>query len=123
MEVPVQLDIQARGFSLTEFLLAAVEQRAEDFKAAFPHLKPAIQVRLFDINGTRGGADKGCLLHARLGSGRRSVVVTDVDRDLYVAIGGAFARLDRAVRSQLGRNERLRRPPLSTTHASMEIDR
>jgi ribosome-associated translation inhibitor RaiA len=118
----MQLDIQARGFSLTEFLLAAVEERAEDFKVAFPHLNPQIQVRLFDINGTRGGVDKGCLLHARLGRGRRSVVITDVDSDLYRAISGAFVRLDRAVRTELGRSYRLRRPATSNNLA-MEVDR
>jgi len=118
----MQLDIQARGFSLTEFLLAAVEQCAEEFRTAFPHLKPQIQVRLFDINGPRGGADKGCLLHVRLGRGRRSVVVTDVDADLYRAIVGAFARLDRAVRTGQGRERRWRRPN-ATTQLAMENDR
>ncbi len=78
----MHIDIQARGFSLTEFLLAAVEERAESFRDAFPNLNPQIQVRLFDVNGNRGGVDKGCLLHARLGRGRRSVVVSDVDSDL-----------------------------------------
>jgi len=96
----MHLDIQARGFSLTEFLLGAVEERAEDFRSAFPNLNPQIQVRLFDVNGNRGGVDKGCLLHARLGRGRRTVVVSDVDRDMYRAIAAAFARLDHATRSQ-----------------------
>jgi ribosome-associated translation inhibitor RaiA len=96
----MHLDIQARGFSLTEFLLGAVEERAEDFRASFPNLNPQIQVRLFDVNGNRGGVDKGCLLHARLGRGRRTVVVSDVDRDMYRAIAAAFARLDNATRAQ-----------------------
>ena len=102
------IDIQARGFSLTEFLLSAVEERAEHFRAAFPHLNPQIQVRLFDVNGDRGGVDKGCLLHVRLGLGRRSVVVSDVDSDLYRAIGAAFVRLDRAARTQIRRRYRVR---------------
>lgn len=104
----MHIDIQARGFSLTEFLLAAVEERAQNFRTAFPNLNPHIQVRLFDVNGTRGGVDKGCLLHARLGRGRRSVVVSDVDSDLYRAIGAAFVRLDRATRAQTCRGRRVR---------------
>ena len=109
----MHIDIQARGFSLSESLLAAVEERCEDFRAAFPQLQPQIQVRLFDVNGDRGGIDKGCLLHTRLGVGRRSVVVSDVDSDLYRAIGAAFVRLDRATRTQLGRRYRVRRSTLN----------
>ena len=63
----MRIDVQARGFSLTDSLLGAVERRAADFRTAFPDLQPQIQVRLFDVNGQRGGIDKGCLLHARLG--------------------------------------------------------
>ena len=110
----MHIDIQARGFSLSESLLSAVEERCEDFRVAFPQLEPQIQVRLFDVNGgDRGGIDKGCLLHAKLGIGRRSVVVSDVDNDLYRAIGAAFVRLDRATRTQLRRRYRIRRSPLN----------
>jgi ribosome-associated translation inhibitor RaiA len=66
-------------------------------------------VRLFDVNGVRGGIDKGCLLHARIGLNRRAVVATDVDNDLYHAIQAAFARLDRATRTTVRRRYRIRR--------------
>jgi ribosome-associated translation inhibitor RaiA len=115
----MRIDIQARGFSLTEGLLEAVEQRAEDYRAAFPDLQPQIQVRLFDVNGTRGGIDKGCLLHARIGRGRNAVIASDLDSDLYHAINAAFARLDRATRTSLRRRYRDRRDtlPLATETA------
>jgi ribosome-associated translation inhibitor RaiA len=108
----MRIDIQARGFSLTQALLETVEQRAEGYRTAFPELEPRIQVRLFDVNGSRGGIDKGCLLHARIGGGHNAVVASDVDSDLYHAINAAFARLDRATRTTLRRRYRDRRDPL-----------
>lgn len=108
----MRVDIQARGFSLSEALLTAVEERAQQFRLAFPDLKPHIQVRLYDVNGDRGGPDKTCELHARLGFGGRTIVTSDVDVDLYNAIAGAFVRLDRAARHQLRRRYRRRRDTL-----------
>jgi ribosome hibernation promoting factor len=105
----MRIDVQARGFSLSEALLMAVEDRAEHFRLAFPDLDPQLQVRLFDVNGTRGGADKACELHARLGLRGRTIVASDLDADLYRAIAGAFVRLDRAARHQIGRRYRVRR--------------
>jgi ribosome hibernation promoting factor len=114
----MRIDIQARGFSLTEALLGAVEQRAEDYRLAFPDLSPQIQVRLFDVNGRRGGIDKGCLLHARIGDGSNALVASDLDSDMYCAISAAFARLDRATRTSLRRRYRVRRDsPRLTTEA------
>ena len=46
----MHMDILVRGFSLSESLLAAVEERGEDFRASFPQLQPQIQVRLFDVD-------------------------------------------------------------------------
>jgi ribosome-associated translation inhibitor RaiA len=105
----MQIDIQARGFTLTDALQDAVERRARAYRAAFPDLRPQLMVRLFDVNGVRGGIDKGCLLHARIGLNRGAVVATDVDNDLYHAIQAAFARLDRATRTTVRRRYRIRR--------------
>ena len=112
----MRIDIQARGFSLTEAMLHAIEHRANDYRQAFPDLKPALSVRLFDLNGEpHGGVDKGCLVHARLGAGRRTVVASDVDSDLHVAIQSAFAKVERATRAAVERRQRLRRETLKTS--------
>ena len=49
-------------------------------------------VRLWDINGTRGGVDKACRVVVWL-RGRGTIVVEAVDRDLYAAIDAAAAKL------------------------------
>lgn len=103
------LDLQSRGFALTEALAAAIRREARRYAESFPGLTPQLQVRVFDINGERGGLDKGCLVKAR--AGRSIVVASDLDSDLYRAIPAAFARLARATRSQLDRRRGLRRVP------------
>lgn len=107
----MNLDIQTRGFPMTDALAMAVRQEAEGFQDAFPGLPVRLKVRLFDVNGRRGGLDKGCLIHAHAGRGAAVVVASDLDDDLYRAIAAAFERLARATRSRLERRHTLRRAP------------
>lgn len=103
-------DIHARGFALTTALREAVEREAQDLRRRQPRRIGALAVRLFDVNGTRGGPDKGCLVHARLERGASVVVATEVDSDLYRAIERAFAKLRRGMRTALARGRATRRP-------------
>ena len=96
-------DIQARGFTLTEALQGAADNAAKHYAEQFPTLQISLQVRLFDINGLRGGVDKGCLVSARIGHNRKVIVANQMDSDLYRAIPAAFAKLTRATRSALNR--------------------
>jgi ribosome-associated translation inhibitor RaiA len=105
----MKTDVQSRGFSLTPALRDAVEVQAEGYAAQFARRLRSLQVRLFDVNGTRGGLDKGCLAYARLGNGRTVVVASDVDSDLYRAIASAFAKLVRGTRTAVGRRRASRR--------------
>lgn len=65
-------------------------------------------VRLWDINGTRGGVDKACRVVVWL-RGRGTIVVEAVDRDLYAAIDAAAAKLRGAVSRHRKRRRTLRR--------------
>jgi ribosome-associated translation inhibitor RaiA len=66
-------------------------------------------VRLFDVNGPRGGADKGCLITAHLTRSRRVLVASALHEDLYGAIPHAFEKLRRALSSTLSRHRTQRR--------------
>ncbi len=99
----MQTDVQSRGFSLTPALRAAVDSEVQGFSERFPKLATSLQVRLFDVNGPRGGADKGCLVHARVGRGGRVVVASELDTDLYRAIATAFDKLERGTHTALTR--------------------
>jgi ribosome-associated translation inhibitor RaiA len=107
----MQLDIHARGFILTPALRTAVEQQALHFMNLFPHRSPGLSVRLYDVNGLRGGDDKGCLVQAKLGMRRTAIIASDINADLYRAIAGAFARLARGTRATLERARAARRRP------------
>jgi ribosome-associated translation inhibitor RaiA len=108
----MQTHIQARGFSLTQSLLDSAHAQIADFRKQFPHYQPVVSVRMYDVNGLHGGADKGCLAMARLGKRRISVVASDVDTDLYQAISSAFVKLTRATRTALTRARTLSRNTL-----------
>jgi ribosomal subunit interface protein len=92
----MQIAIQAHGFSLTD----ALEQHVQDrLRFAFSRVSGRVRrvlVTLSDINGPRGGVDKRCLLEVRL-DGLTSVVVQDIQTDLYTAIDRATGRAARSV--------------------------
>jgi putative sigma-54 modulation protein len=105
----MKIDLQARNFPLTESLRHAVETEARRYFAEFAERPQALNVRLFDVNGIKHGIDKGCLVSARVGTCRSTVVASGIDSDLYRAITTAFVRLTRGTRQTLNRNRRLRR--------------
>jgi ribosome-associated translation inhibitor RaiA len=105
----MRTDVQSRGFSLTPALQSTVRQEALGFERQFPRGVSGVSVRLFDVNGPRGGPDKGCMVHARVGRGGSTVVASHVDADLYRAISGAFAKFEAAARAAMKRALALRR--------------
>ncbi|MEW6678068.1 MAG: HPF/RaiA family ribosome-associated protein [Pseudomonadota bacterium] len=101
----MQMDIQCQGFTLTPGLGEYVKNR---LAYAISHAGPAIRrvaVRLGDINGPRGGADKRCLIELRL-KAALTVVVEDVETDLYRAIDRAADRAGRTLDRRLARLRR-----------------
>ena len=98
----MQIDIQARHFSLTEALRDYIERRlAFALSTRSDHIKH-IMVRLSDINGPRGGNDKCCQLHVVL-PGQADVVIEDTQSDLYIAIDRATDRAWHTVSRKLAR--------------------
>ena len=61
-------------------------------------------MRLSDINGPHGGADKRCHLQVVL-AGLPDVVVEDTEADLYVAIDRATDRAGRTVVRRIDRQQ------------------
>ena len=100
----MRIDIQARGFDLTQGLRDHTARRLQFALGWSRHDVRTVTVRLFDINGPRGGEDKRCLIQVAF-PGTPNVVIEDTDADLYVAIDRAA---DRAARAVTRRLERLR---------------
>ncbi len=98
----MSIQIQARGFDLTESLEAYVKHRIDMALGDRRDSLRAISVKLCDINGPRGGADKRCAVHVALPR-RRSVFAQDVQPDMYDAIDRAVRKAAHSVRRKLSK--------------------
>jgi len=109
----MQVDIQARHFSLTEALRNHAERRLRFALTCFDDHIQRVVIRLSDINGPKGGVDKHCHLQVVL-SGLHDVVIEDTEADMYVAINRATDRAGRTVERRIGRQQTLLRHGYST---------
>ncbi len=116
----MQIDIQARNFSLTDALRRHAERRLRFALTCCDEHIQRVAMRLSDINGPRGGVDKRCHLQVVL-AGLPDVVIEDIEADLYVAIDRATDRAGRTLVRRIERQQSLLRqgrPPISDTHLS-----
>lgn len=104
----MKVDVHARRFTLTESLRNAVHRQISRLAQALGGGITRVSVRLFDVNGLRGGPDKGCLVSAHFTDGT-SLVGSDVDADLYRSVPAAFQKVLRSRRMNRARRITLRR--------------
>ncbi len=96
----MQIDIQARGFTLTPGLRDHITERLVH---ALDYIRDDIRkvaVRISDDNGPRHGNDKRCLVHVALRN-HKEVVVKDIRGDMYTAITHAANRTAHSVKRLL----------------------
>ncbi len=99
----MQIDIQARNFSLTDALRTHVNRRLGFALSTRDDYINRIIVRLSDINGPQhGGADKCCHIQIVL-SQLADVVIEDTEINLYAAIDRAADRASRTLERRLSR--------------------
>ena len=114
----MQIEIQARHFSLTRAMRTHVERRLGfALSTCYQHVK-RILVRLSDVNGPWGSNDKCCHLVVTLQG--QTVVVQNTEADLYVAINRAASRTGRTVMRQLRRRHQINRAYLTQARALPE---
>ncbi len=104
----MQIDIQARDFTLTDALRDHAERRLHFALTCCDDHIQKIVMRLSDINGPRGGKDKRCHLQVVL-SGLPDVVVEDIETDMYIAIDRATGRAGRTLVRKIERQKSLHR--------------
>lgn len=98
----MNVHIHASDFSLTDGLREHIAWRVAYATSHGRDTVSHVIVHLSDVNGTRGGVDKRCGVELRL-KGAQSLVVDDVQADLYVAIDRAFERISRSLHRRLAR--------------------
>jgi ribosome-associated translation inhibitor RaiA len=86
----------------------------------FQQIKRVI-VRLSDINGPRGGADKRCHIQITLPH-QSDVVIEDVQADLYRAVDRAADRANRTLGRRLSRLRRRSRNGRGDKHLAPQDD-
>lgn len=87
----MEVQMVAKEFSLTPSMQHHLQKR---LGFAFSHARSRVArivVRLRDLNGPRGGADKLCQVSVVM-PGRPQVVVCEVREDMYHAIDSAIKR-------------------------------
>ena len=92
----MKIHVQSQGFTLTNAIREHAEHRLNlALTRSSEHIK-RVEMRLSDINGPRGGADKRCSIVVELES-MPDVVIEDIETDLYVAIDRAADRASLSV--------------------------
>ena len=104
----MHIDIQTRGFSLTEALLSYTQGKLLFAMSYCSDHVNRVVIRLYDINGPRGGADKRCHVQVVL-PGIPDVVIEDTEVDLYAAIDRAIDRARRTVVRKVDRQQTLQK--------------
>jgi putative sigma-54 modulation protein len=121
----MQIDIQARGFALTEALRLHCERRLRFAIGAGGSRLSGIAVRLSDVNGPKGGVDKRCTIRATF-PGAAPIFIAQDETDVYAAIDRAVNRAARTLSRQFKRSRGERRslpmeanaPASTDTHPS-----
>lgn len=117
----MQIDIQARGFRLTEGLRTQAERRVRFALGSTSGRVRSVVMRLADENGPRGGLDKRCTIRATL-AGAPPVIIEQQEADLYVAIDRAADRVGRAVSRRLEKTSAWRRDATSALGGSPDVE-
>jgi len=106
----MQIDILASRLPLAAEHREQIRRRASFALSRLQARIARVEVRLSDINGTRGGIDKQCRVLVTLTSGP-ATVIEDLDADLPTLIDRAFARVGRVVAKRIERETRQRTDP------------
>ncbi len=119
----MQINIHSKKFSLTDALKNYAKRRLSFSFANKSERINKVMMRLSDINGPRGGADKQCHLLVQL-NGMPDVVVEDVQTDMYSSIDRACDRASRAVIRKIKRQQTLLRQtrPFQLTDQSCDTE-
>lgn len=111
----MKIVIQAKGITLDQELREHAERRlrfALDWAKSYAC---RVSVRLSDLNGPRGGADKRCQIQVAL-PGVAEVVIEHTEENVYMAIDRAAERAGRALVRHIERSREYRHQSHRTDH-------
>ncbi|MBP7933416.1 MAG: HPF/RaiA family ribosome-associated protein [Phycisphaerae bacterium] len=104
----MRIRMSGHGVEVNTVLRKRVQRRLQFALSRFSNRIRAVAVRLSDIGGDRGGADRSCRIIVHL-SPTGTIMIEDRDPDHSVAIDRAADRAGRAVARELRRRWEVRR--------------
>jgi ribosomal subunit interface protein len=104
----MRIDVRHTNIPLSGALETHIERKVERAVRRFTERIAAVDVRLLDENGPRGGLDKRCRVVVELVGGRQ-IVASGLAEDAYDAVSRAAARLSRQVRRTVSRGKDISR--------------
>lgn len=105
----MRIHVLADGFELTDGIRAHAHKRLQyAIGWATEHVETA-HLRLFDLNGPKGGEDKCCRIRIECRRGAGDLTIEETQPDLYVAIDRAADRARRNLSRHLERFRHFRR--------------
>jgi ribosome-associated translation inhibitor RaiA len=116
-EAGMKIDIRFRGFEVSQSLREYIVRRAHFAFRRFGRGINSLTVRISDINGPKGGADKRCQVTIR-GSGLGTVTLEDLSADAYSAVDMVFERAARVAGREIERTRADRRDAAAVRRAS-----
>ena len=96
----MRFDIRIQKLDLHQEVSHYIERRLRFSPSRLASRLRTVNVRVFDVNGPRGGIDKCCRITAHLFPSE-TVVMQEVDADLFVAIDRATRRIGADIRPQV----------------------
>ena len=87
----MQVQFVSKEFELTPSLREHLARRLQRAFVSLHNRIQSVSVRLYDLNGPKGGRDMLCQV-AVIIPGRPTVLIKDVQEDMYAAIDSAFRR-------------------------------
>ena len=117
----MNLNIRAKGFSLTPALKASVKDHLRFILTRHKEVIERVDVTLMDINGSnKGGIDKRCMIVIRLAN-TKSIAVHVTEADMYDSIQYCCNKLHRAMIRHLGRKRKFKREKIRINDVPLEV--
>jgi putative sigma-54 modulation protein len=112
----MKVEVRCKGFESSDNLAEHVTRKAHQHLSRFGRRVDAVEARLSDVNGPRGGRDKRCRLTVHV-PGAPPIHVEELHQDYYASIDLALARVAHAVGRSIER-ARQHHPAASERRAS-----
>jgi putative sigma-54 modulation protein len=113
----MKIDVRCRGLETSDSFREHIRRRVHFQMSRFGGAVRSVVVRIGDINGPKGGADKRCQVTLR-GSRLGPLTIEDLSADVYSALDTALERAVRAVGRDIERKRTARRENGAIARAS-----